>query len=94
MTTGKTKSGFEFEFDEKLLNDWEYISNVGVLMDDTAEPFDQVNALNRSLKTVLGPKQAKALSQHVRDLNGGVAVTTEVMKELNEIVSYAKASKN
>lgn len=63
---GKTKSGFEFEFDEAVLNDME-------LLDALAEVVDENPlAASKVIVKILGKEQKKKLYNFLRDDNGRV----------------------
>ena len=74
MIEGKTKSGFKFELDEEVLNDYETIELLGDV-EENPLIFPKV------VKRILGDEQTIALKNHVRDEKGRVnaeKITAEV----------------
>ena len=67
MLRGKTESGFEFEIDEKVLDNME-------LLDAIAEADDNPLLMSSVVKMLLGDKQRKALYAHLRKDDGRVPV--------------------
>lgn len=67
MLKGKIASGFEFEIDEKALDNME-------LVDAIAEADENPVAISRVIKLLLGAKQRKALYDHLRAENGNVPI--------------------
>lgn len=81
MLQGKTKSGFEFEIDEKQLDDMEYVEML-------AEIEDNILAFPKVIAATLGEEGKKRLYDHLRDENGRVPVA-EVTEEFKEILTVA-----
>lgn len=90
MINGITSTGFSYQYEEKVLKDWEYLNNAAKIMDPETTDAEKFRAVNYALFAVLGKEQAKALLNHVRRNNDGVAETIPVMTELNEIVKAAR----
>ena len=61
---GKTSSGFDFEVNESITDDWEFIEDMAA-----GTAVAEVRAAER----VLGDKQYKKLKDHVRDKDGRVS---------------------
>lgn len=91
MVTGKTKSGFEYKYDEEVTKEWEFMKAIaGITGDNNTQALaGMVNAV----KMLLGD-QEKALIDHVKSKNNGSATLEEVMKEFNEILEGNKETKN
>lgn len=85
--TGKTKSGFSYSFDNRILTDWDFISLLGTITDEEKKDSEKITNLQKLLKLILGDEQTKALIDHIRDMNDGFAPIEEVMKEFGEITS-------
>ena len=86
MMQGKTTSGFEFEVDEKRLDDMELVEAI-------AESDTNPIAIMRVIKLLLGDEQKQRLYDHLRTDDGRVpikAATTAVV----EIFNSAKPGKN
>lgn len=100
MIKGKTSTGFEFEYSEKKMNDWEYMTNYASMMEalnvlqEDAGDVSAVSAAIRSMNGIvdflLGKNASVRLRNHLRKVNDGVAGTKEMLKEINEIVLASK----
>lgn len=97
MIKGTTSTGFEFEYDEKLLKDWKYISDYAAMMEalqilqedesNITAITSAVNAMNSILYFLIGKEETNKLQKHLRKVNGGIAETAVMMRELKEIVN-------
>lgn len=85
MLKGKTESGFEFEIDERLLDDYE-------LVELLAETEENPLVISKVLTKLLGD-QKKTLIEHVRE-EDGVVPASKMMEELEEIFSSSNQTKN
>ncbi|MBF1201124.1 MAG: hypothetical protein HXM14_02835 [Fusobacterium periodonticum] len=77
VITGKTKTGFEYEIDKKILNDYELleeIDNIG------KNPLIIIKLLKRLLKE----EQLEKLKEHIRNEEGIVPID-KMEKELIDI---------
>jgi hypothetical protein len=83
---GKTKTGFEFEYDKANLNDMECIDLIGELDE---KPY----VLGKILKIIIGSEQKKSLYNHLRDENGHVP-PEKVAEAFAEIIQASNESKN
>lgn len=85
LITGKTTSGFEFEIDPEVLDDWELV-----------ELFAEANSVGGAIqayKMMLGKEQYERLKEHCRTPKGRVS-TAQIEKNIDEIVKAAKPVKN
>lgn len=78
MLKGKTKTGFEYEFDENLFKDYE-------LVELLAEVDDNPLVLPQIFKKIIGDR-VKDLKDHVRDENGVVDIE-KMVAEFEDIIS-------
>lgn len=78
MLKGKTKTGFEYEFDENLFKDYE-------LVELLAEVDDNPLVLPQIFKKLIGDR-VKDLKDHARDENGVVDIEKMVI-EFEDIIS-------
>jgi hypothetical protein len=85
MLRGQTQSGFKFEIEDDVLNDWEFLE----LIDELEE---KPNAIVRLAKRLLGKKQYDALKKHCT-VNGKVVMST-MMNEVTEILNTNQETKN
>ena len=83
--TGETKSGFKFNVNENVFNDWDFVT----LADTIRHGNGTMKDVNAMLTMVLGDKGFDALKEHIRKKYGYVDV--EAMKaEFEEITSATK----
>lgn len=78
MLKGKTKTGFEYEFDENLFKDYELVE---LLAEVDGNPL----VLPQIFKKLIGDR-VKDLKDHVRDENGVVDIE-KMVAEFEDIIS-------
>ena len=83
MVTGKTKTGFEYSIDERIVKDYRYVRALAKLnKGDSAEKFiafDQISTLMLSDKV-------DDLITHVETLHDGYAPIEAIGAEVTEII--------
>lgn len=87
MITGTTRTGFSFELEDEVMDDYELLE---ILSEIDNGDYGKVTSM---VDTLLGPKQKKKLKEHIRDQHGKVsakAMLTEVM----EIFQTCQPGKN
>lgn len=87
MIKGTTKTGFEFEIDENVFDDWELV-----------EAFREIERGDDGLivdvvEQILGIEQKNALKEFIRDAQGKVSATAMEV-ELEEIFEACQQGKN
>lgn len=87
MLEGKTQSGFAFQIDEELLDDFEFFENLVGL--DKGDPV----AIMATVDTLLGAEQKQRLKDHLKQRDGRAKMST-FMAELTEMIQSAKKAKN
>lgn len=87
MIKGKTRSGFEFQLDENVMNNMELIEGLA------AVDQGDITALPKVLVKLLGSETKEALYNHVRSEDGRVPIDL-LVKEVKEIFSASKEIKN
>ena len=83
---GKTDTGFEFEIDPSVGDDWELLESI---VEADKNTLALIDVLNRIFK----PEKINELKEHVRDENGIVS-TTKMSVELANIFSKIGELKN
>ena len=91
MVKGKTKSGFEFEYDEQALNDMEFLDAVVEAESGNASAI--LRAQSFMIIKLLGKDQRKKLYDHLRTPEGRVPCEL-VEQELTDMMEAADAGKN
>lgn len=87
MITGKTKSGFEFELDDEVLDDYELLEVLHKL--DSGE----YGLVTEMVGKLLGEEQKDLLKEHVRGEDGKVSAK-RMMDEVAEIFKANNGLKN
>lgn len=87
MLRGKTESGFAYEIDEEVMDDYDFLEILCKIDDgDTALTVKMVDML-------LGEKQKEELKNHLRTENGRVSAK-RMLAEVMEIFQATKEGKN
>ena len=86
MIKGKTKTGFQFNIEKSVLNDYE-------LLELFAEVDENPLLVPKLVKTILGEEQKNKLIEHVRDDNGKASVD-KIAMELENILTNSAETKN
>ena len=87
MIKGITKSGFEFEIAENVMDNMELVD---ILADDDT---DMVYRVSKIARLVLGKEQKQRLYDHHREDDGRVPVEA-VYEDISEIFQSFKQGKN
>ena len=87
MIKGKTKSGFEFEIEEEVLDDYE------ILEDLCAVDNGEVNKIPKVASNILGEEQMKKLKEHLRGENGRVSAS-KMGEAIGEILTWCVEGKH
>lgn len=80
----QTKSGFAWDVNEKKAADWDFVSGLVDLEDDSEAK--RVKALRFVVVFLLGEDGAAALAEHVKDKEG-IKSIGRIMDEFKEILS-------
>jgi len=83
---GKTSSGFEFEVDEAIFDDYEMLE---LLCDFNSDK----SVFPTIARKMLGDEQHKALKEHLRNENG-IVQASKIETELSEIFHFATHGSN
>lgn len=87
MIKGETKTGFKFEIEEEVLDDYELL--------ETLVDADNGNnmALFSVIDMILGDEQKKALKEHLREIHGRVPASA-MIAEIMDIIEKSGSGKN
>ena len=91
MIEGKTKSGFKFKIDERILSDWRLVDAIGLSESDDAS--EQIRGVRNLVQLVLGD-QTDALKKHIADSNDGYVPMEKMTDIITEIITTSKELKN
>lgn len=91
MIKGKTKTGFEFELDERIGTDWRIVSNIALAESD--DMSDKVKGASALVSLLCGNNEKK-LMKHIADNNDGFVPMPAVMNELRDMIQGSNELKN
>ena len=92
MLEGKTKSGFNFKIDERVLHDVALYSLIGQY--DEGTEIQKIAVLPKLVNLILGAKGYEALEKHLRKKNDGFCTMDDMQAELVQIIQANKETKN
>ena len=87
MIKGKTSTGFEFELEDEVLDDYELLENLQKTDDGDTRCIIKV------VDSLLGEEQKKRLKDHVRSEKGRVSAK-RLVDEVTEIFKSCNTGKN
>lgn len=91
MVEGKTKSGFKFKIDERLMDDWRLLKYIALA--ESSDPSEQLRGAS-SLVTLLLGDQEPAMIEFIAKKNKGYVPATAVTEIITEILTTVKDLKN
>jgi hypothetical protein len=94
MRTGKTSTGFEYQFDEQALDDMRFVDILTAVIDDETPLLDKLHGTAELIRLLLGDEQKKALYRHIGEQHGGRVPRADLEKALEEIMSSSHDVKN
>lgn len=89
---GKTKSGFKFKVDERILTDWRF--TMAVAKTQSASDMEKLHGAHEMVDLLLGADGEKALQDHVAKHNDGFVPADVFMAEVTEIMMAVPKAKN
>lgn len=92
MITGKTKSGFEFSYDKRILTDWRFITAISD--SQSKDDSKKISGVTNMVELLLGADGMESLSAHIASVNDGYVPIEAVMEEIKEILNNSKETKN
>lgn len=91
MIEGKTKNGFKFKIDERVLDDWRLLTFIAMSESDNAS--EQIQGAYKLVSLLLGD-QEKEFMDFIASKNDGFIPSVVVSDTLAEIIKSAKELKN
>lgn len=88
---GTTKSGFKFNIDERIVEDWRLIE--AIAMAESDDPGEQIKGTMSVAELLLG-KDKDALIKFIQGKNDGFAPAKEVSNTIAEIITSVRELKN
>lgn len=80
MLKGITKSGFEYEVEDKALDSWELLESL-VEVDE-----GNVGAIVKVARQLLSKAQLDSLKEHCRDIDTGIVSRNKMLAEIADIL--------
>lgn len=87
-----TKSGFKFDMDERILEDWRVIKAIG-RADNSGNPEEMIAGTIDLVKLIFGAEEDR-LVKHIQDKNDGFVPMSVLKDEINSVFTRVKALKN
>ena len=87
-----TKTGFKFDLDERIIDDWRVVKAMG-RADDTENPTEMLAGTIELVSLIFGKDETR-LVEHIRKKNDGYAPMEALKDELLSVFEKAKAAKN
>lgn len=95
MRKGTTSTGFAFSFEETNADDMRLVDALALIMSDETDSFQSITAASTAAELLLGKEQKRALYAHIGKSWDGRVPPTELIRELEEIMSSGEdAEKN
>lgn len=91
MIKGKTETGFKFEVDERVLDDWRLITSIELAESNILT--EKVKGVTALVHLLLGDNEPK-LMEHISKKNAGFIPTDAIISELASIITTTKELKN
>lgn len=91
MVNGKTKSGFKYKIDERMLNDWRLLKYIA--LSESSDESEQILGATKLVSLLLGD-QEQALMEHLQKKNDGFVPATAMTEVVAEIMTSVKEIKN
>ena len=88
---GKTKSGFRFSIDERIIDDWRLLS--AIALSESGDPSDQIRGAKELVSLLLGDKE-KDMLDFISKRNDGFVPSSQVTKIISEIITEVRELKN
>lgn len=92
MVEGKTSTGFNFKYDERILEDYRLLEVIGQF-DETSSKVGQAKALKDMVDYIFGEAK-EAFFEHIKAQNDGYMPIEKIQSEIIEIIKASKELKN
>jgi hypothetical protein len=88
---GTTKSGFKFNIDERIVDDWRLID--AIAMAESDDPGEQIKG-SRAVADLLLGKEKESLIKFLQDKNDGFVPALAMTSTIAEIMTAIREVKN
>lgn len=87
--TGKTKTGYAFSYDDRILTDWEYASALALTQSGT--DMEKMAASIKVVEILVGSENMEKLISHVKKQNDGFAPVEKIVAEFTDMLAEKNA---
>jgi len=91
MIDGKTRNGFKFSIDERVLDDWRLLT--AIAQSDSKDPSTQIQGASSLVTLLLGDKEQE-LMDFIAKKNDGFVPAMAVTETVTEILTTVKELRN
>lgn len=84
---GKTRSGYEFNIDDRILKDWRFVAAL-TKCQKRSDQFEGLEGIQEMMSLLLGDKIGEFLD-HIKSKNDGYCPADVIMLELQDIFESA-----
>ena len=91
MIDGKTKNGFKYSIDERVMDDWRLLKYIA--LSESSDPSEQIKGAS-SLVTLLLGDQEPVMMDFIAKKNKGFVPASAVTEMITEILTSVKDLKN
>ena len=91
MIEGKTKNGFKYSIDERVMDDWRLLKYIA--LSESSDPSEQIKGASNLVTLLLGDKEP-AMMEFIAKKNKGFVPTVAVTEMITEILTSVKELKN
>lgn len=88
---GTTRTGFEFEIDDRIKNDWRLVTNIALA--ESEDMMQRVKGTSALVALLLGENE-KQLTEHILKNNDGYVPMDAVFNELIDMIKGSDDLKN
>lgn len=88
---GKTRTGFEYNIDDRILTDWRF--TMALTKCQNGKGMDQLSGAQEMVSLMLGEDGLERMMKHISDNNEGYVPAEAVMAEVKDIFE-SKIPKN
>lgn len=89
---GITKSGFEYNIDERILTDWRFTTTAAKA--ESGTDVEKINAAQKIVELMFGEEQLGRLMDHIASQNDGYIPMQAISNITKEIIDEHKKLKN
>lgn len=90
---GITKSGYQYDFDNRILKDWRFVSALTKCQTAKGDTFEKLSGIQEMAQLLFGDKFDDYM-EFIKSKNDGYCPSDVIMNEITEIFQSAQNSKN